>query len=246
MHTHKRLKTVHKVLLGIVLSMLLLIGSAYLYVSDYYRADGATENRTLHADLHITDTKDALIIGADHATTALIFYPGGKVDHRAYEPLMLLIAQQGMLCIVPKMPFNLAVFAIDAADRFIPLYPEIESWYVGGHSLGGSMAASYAAKKGAGLEGVILLASYSTADLFSSGLRVLSIYGSKDSVLSKESYQKYGGNLPSNVTSLVLQGANHAGFGAYGPQKGDGIADISAQEQQAAAAQAIAEFCLVH
>lgn len=234
----KRLKKVHAILLGFFLLILLLLGLFFLYVSDYYRAE---IDRTGHTDIQVLDTKDALIIGSGNAKTALIFYPGGKVDHRAYEPLMLQIAREGILCIVPRMPFHLAVFDIDAASRFIVAYPDIDHWYVGGHSLGGSMAASYAAKNSEQLEGLVLLASYSTVSL---SLPVVSVYGDKDTVLNKESYQKYRGNLPADFTELVLQGANHAGFGSYGHQKGDTFADLAPQEQQAAAAQAIAAFCL--
>ena len=106
------------------------------------------------------------------------------------------------------------------------------------------MAASFAAKHADQLKGLILLASYTTVDISSLPLSVVSITGSNDTVLSRESYEKYKTNLPKSYTELVLQGGNHAGFASYGVQKGDGIATLSAAEQQAAAAQAIAEFCL--
>ena len=106
------------------------------------------------------------------------------------------------------------------------------------------MAASFAAKHADQLEGLILLASYTTVDISSLPLSVVSITGSNDTVLSRESYEKYKTNLPKGYTELVLQGGIHAGFASYGVQKGDGIATLSAAEQQAAAAQAIAEFCL--
>jgi dienelactone hydrolase len=184
------------------------------------------------------------VVDPGNTDTALIFYPGGKVEYTAYEPLMIKMAQKGILCILPKMPFNLAVFDINAANKYIPGYPKIVHWYVGGHSLGGSMAASYASKNGDKVEGLILLASYSTADLSSDRMRVLSIYGSKDGVLNKKSYLDNKSNLPVDYTEILLQGGNHAGFGCYGPQHGDGKADITSEQQQTETALDVAEFCV--
>lgn len=240
----KKLKTVHKILLGILVVAILLVGAFLLYVSDYYHAEVDRKERAMFSDIRVLDTDDALIADPGNAKTALILYPGGKVDHRAYEMLARRIAQAGILCIVPKMPFNLAVFGINRAERYITAHPEIENWYVGGHSLGGSMAAGFAAKHVPMVDGLVLLASYAVDDISSLPLKVLSIAAGNDTVLSRESYEKYKKNLPEGVTELVIEGGNHAGFASYGAQKGDGIATLTAAEQQAAVAKAIAEFCL--
>lgn len=236
----KRRSKLLRLLLGIPILLLLLVGALFIYASDYYRADfevPATE-------LRIVDGKDALIVDPGGARTALIFYPGGKVEHRSYAPLMVRLAEQGILCIIPRMPANLAVFGINKADAYGALYPEIESWYIGGHSLGGSMAASYAAKHPQQLKGLVLLASYSTSDLSSLPVRVLSIRTRDDLVLDRKAYQKYEKNLPAGHSTIVIEGGNHAGFGSYGFQKGDGVATITASEQQELTAEAIAAFCL--
>ena len=240
----KKLKTVYVILLGVLVATILLGGAFLLYVSDYYKAEVNHQERAIFSDIRMLDANDALIADPGNAKTALILYPGGKVDHRAYEMLALRIADEGILCIVPKMPFNLAVFGINRAERYITAHPEIEHWYVGGHSLGGSMAAGFAAKQKPMVDGLVLLASYSVADISSLPLRVLSITASNDTVLSRESYEKYKTNLPKGFTELVLEGGNHAGFASYGAQKGDGIVTLTAAEQQAAVAEAIAEFCL--
>lgn len=88
----------------------------------------------------------------------------------------------------------------------------------------------------------MLLAAYSTADLASSGLRVLSIYGDQDGVLNLTSYQKYRKNLPADLVEIILAGGNHAGFGNYGPQQGDGSATMTPEQQQQKTAEAVAEF----
>lgn len=240
----KKLKTVYVILLGILVVAILLVGAFLLYVSDYYHAEVDRKERAMFSDIRVLDTDDALIADPGNAKNALILYPGGKVDHRAYEMLSLRIAQAGILCIVPKMPFNLAVFGINRAERYITAHPEIEHWYVGGHSLGGSMAAGFAAKHVPMVDGLVLLASYAVDDISSLPLKVLSITASNDTVLSRESYEKYKTNLPKGFTELVIEGGNHAGFASYGAQKGDGTATLTAAEQQAAVAEAIAEFCL--
>ena len=93
------------------------------------------------------------------------------------------------------------------------------------------MAASYVSKNTDKFEGLILLASYSTADLGDSGVKVASIYGSLDGVMNTEKYEEYKSNLPADLEESVIEGGNHAGFGMYGEQKNDGIAAIKSAEQ---------------
>jgi pimeloyl-ACP methyl ester carboxylesterase len=129
------------------------------------------------------------------------------------------------------MPGNLAVLDMNAADGIKEKHLEIESWYMSGHSLGGSMASSYIAENSKEFDGIILLASYSTADLSALGLDVLSIYGSNDGVLNMEKYEEYKPNLPEDFKEVVINGGCHAYFGAYGEQEGDKKATITREEQ---------------
>lgn len=214
------------------------IGGA-IYVSDYYRADETAQQALLSSKQVTVLPADEKIIFAPASAdpdAGFIFYPGGKVEHTAYAPLLHTLAQNGILCVLCEMPLRLAVLDMNAADG-IPeemqlQYPSIQKWYIGGHSLGGSMAASHAGGTTASpYSGLVLLASYSTADLAASGMNVLSLYGTCDQVLNAEKYQEYFDNLPAGTTEIVLKGANHAQFGSYGSQKGDGIAEISASEQ---------------
>ena len=172
----------------------------------------------------------------------MIFYPGGKVEYTAYEPLMKSLASKGILCVLVEMPFHLAVFDMNAADGIQNHFPQIENWYIGGHSLGGAMAASYIGENATEYEGLILLGAYSTADLTESSLEVLSVYGSEDKVLNKEKYDKNMINLPDDFEEIVLEGGCHAGFGMYGEQKGDGVPAITNEEQINMTADVIANF----
>ena len=144
---------------------------------------------------------------------------------------MQACAEKGILCVLVEMPFNLAIFDINAADGIQKQYPEIEDWYIGGHSLGGSMAAFYLTDHANDYEGLILLGSYSTVDLSAHDLAVLSIYGSEDTVMNREKYEENKSNLPSDFAEYVIDGGCHAYFGMYGPQDGDGIPAITNEEQ---------------
>ena len=215
-----------------ILTLAILVGACAVYLGDYYRADHEAIGAFLPQGTIGEEGPDGTIVfEPDGATTGLIFYPGGKVEHRAYIPLMQACAEQGILCVLVEMPFNLAVLDINAADGLQEQYPQIQDWYIGGHSLGGSMAAAYLKKNAEDYEGLILLGSYSTADLSQSGLEVLSIFGSEDQVMNREKYEENKANLPEGFTEVILAGGCHAYFGMYGPQDGDGTPTISNEDQ---------------
>jgi len=238
------IKKTGKILIIVIVIASLIFGAFYLYASDYYRAD----NDCISAFLPGIDVEERELDDGSYAyipedyTAGVVFYPGGKVEHAAYEPLMRALAERGILTVLIKMPFNLAVLDSGAAEGIADEFPSVKSWYIAGHSLGGSMAASYAAKNPDDFDGVILLASYSTADLSDSGLKVASVYGSLDEVMNREKYGKYRENLPDDTEETVIEGANHAGFGMYGEQQGDGEATITNAEQIEITADIIAEF----
>ena len=166
--------------------------------------------------------------------TGVIIYPGGHVDPRAYAPLAKEIARNGYLVILPPMPLNLAVFDMNVADEIMEANPEIETWFVGGHSLGGAMAAEYVAANPSKVDGLFLWASYSAESTDLSiipDLKVLSIYGTEDGGV--EEIRISDNRLPADTVWVEMEGANHAQFGWYGIQPGDGVATISREEEQA-------------
>ena len=237
MKKHKGLK------LGI-LAMLLLCGICWMYAADFYHADDvAVAAMSSAADVTVEQKGNPLAFIPENAETGLIFYPGGKVEYTAYAPLMRALADNGVLGVLVRMPLNLAVLDMNAADGIPEQYPQIRHWYIGGHSLGGSMAASHAAKNTSAYDGLVLLASYSTADLSTSGLSVISIYGSEDGVLNMEKYSEYRRNLPAAFEEHIIEGGCHAGFGSYGPQDGDGVPTITGEEQIAETVRLLTAFC---
>lgn len=234
-----------KIILSACLAVLIVVGCAgYAYVSDYYRADTAAlaAAAVQTEQVRTEQNENVLWFIPENPKAGLIFYPGGKVEYTAYAPLMQACAERGILCALVRMPCNLAVLSPNAADGLREQHPEVQSWYIGGHSLGGAMAANYAASNAGDYRGLILLAAYSTKDLTETPLRVLSVYGTEDGVMNRASYEKYKENLPQDTTEVILQGGCHAQFGSYGAQEGDGMPKISGAEQILQTAEAVSAF----
>lgn len=238
------MKRNRKIVACLLLAVVLLIGiGAGLYLSDGYRADGAALAAMTQSSETVRKYQDGnvLFFVPPEPMAGVIFYPGGKVQCEAYAPLMQACAEKGVLCALVRMPCNLAVLNPNAADGIQEKYPEVPSWYMAGHSLGGAMAASYVSKHTEEYDGLILLAAYSTADLGGTALRAVSVYGSEDGVMNRDKYAKCRANLPEGFEEHVIDGGCHAYFGSYGPQDGDGVPSISNQEQIARTAEIIVE-----
>jgi len=216
--------------------MILFIAAFFIYTSIYYKAEDVAVN-ALNQDIKSGRAKEEsqyiLLPSKTQTDTALIFYPGGKVEAAAYYPLLSKITDQGITCILVKMPFHLAVFNPAAADKIMKEIPDIKNWYIGGHSLGGAMASSYMASHPDSLNGLILLGAYPYGDIDTQ--KALVLYGTMDGVLSREKIKGAADVIP-------IEGGNHAGFGNYGSQKGDGVALISEEDQQEISTDAILKF----
>jgi len=234
-----------KILYGILAVFCICTVVIFIYLNDYYHTDTeAVAAFNKNYELSGNESDGIIAYVPENPLAAFVFYPGGKVEYTAYEALMLACAERGILCVLVEMPFNLAVFDIDAAAEIKDLFPEIESWYIGGHSLGGSMAAGYLADSSESYEGLVLLGSYSASDLSDTEIRTLSIYGSEDRIMNRDKYNESLQMLSDDFTEFVIEGANHAQFGMYGEQDGDGKATISNEEQIRISSELIADFIL--
>lgn len=217
----------------LILVLALCTGGFFWYVSDYYPAQNMALE-VLAQGTGITVEDNLTILSPSSPTdTAIVFYPGAKVEAEAYLPLLNQIRQQlGVTCILVHMPFRMAIFDADAAEKVISQFPEIQHWYIAGHSMGGAMASSFAAGHPDQVDGLILLGAYIYGDYPAAD--TLTVYGSLNQ--SVEDHIDYTQNV------VEIQGGNHAQFGNYGPQKGDLPATISAEEQQAQTVDAIEMF----
>ena len=242
MKQHRHMNRRHRLIAVVSILLILFVAAiCFGYLSDYYRADISAITAYLPQNAAWKEDLDGTIVFTpENAVNGLIFYPGGKVEYTAYLPLMHALSEQGILCVLVEMPFHLAVLDIHAADGIQKEYPQIEHWYIGGHSLGGAMASAYLESASDPFDGLVLLGAYSTSDLSDTELEVLSVYGSEDKVMNRDKYESNRSNLPDDFTEVIIDGGCHAGFGMYGAQDGDGVPSVSSEEQISQTADAIA------
>lgn len=226
----KKKKT--KLVIVAFIVLVLIIASGFWYVSDYYHSEAnIADYQNSNGKVSVTEIEQGLFLDGSGIDSAIIFYPGAKVEYTSYLPLFYKLAEEGIDCFIIKMPCNLAIFGQNIADKIIEKY-DYSRWYLSGHSLGGAMAASYASKHLDKLDGLVLLAAYPTKNLKKNDFSVLSIYGSEDGVLNLEKLEKGRDYMPKQYKEICIKGGNHANFGNYGEQNGDNSAAISHEEQQ--------------
>ncbi len=227
----KKIKVAIVVVVSVIL-LLLVVGSIYLFAGEYMAGQRAQDILNNADNLQIED--NVFVLSPPQNTdTAFIFYPGAKVEATAYLPLLQKITQElGIMSILVEMPLNYAIFNPDAADEIINDLPNTEHFYIGGHSLGSSMASTYAEQKSDTIDGLIVLGGYVYGDYPPE--KSLTVYGTFNSEL--EQFIDYDENI------VVIEGGNHAQFGDYGPQDGDPPATISAEEQEDITVAAIKDF----
>lgn len=226
-------KKILKVLLLSLAIIVVILGSAfYIWTRDYYHADETVTAVIANDDTIKTVGNLTILTPSSESDTGIIFYPGGKVEAIAYLPILEKLKDEGYTCVLVEMPFNLAFFNKDGADKVYNELPNIKNWYIAGHSLGGAMASNYASNNQDKVDGLILLGAYIYGD-----------YPSKDALTI---YGTFNSNLEENISYtdniVIIEGGNHAQFGNYGRQKGDPDATISTEEQQDIAVKAIVEF----
>lgn len=268
-------KRILTVLLPAVAGLVFVVGIAFfVYVAIYYHPEKAAAEALVSDAAVLVEKRDyGWFFDGPSSENLLVFYPGAKVDETAYAPFLHRLAARGMDAYLVRMPFHLAVFGVGRAAAILedPAFAGYTQRYAGGHSLGGTMAASFAVSyvsdrseeipqaedsevvrdpnasvnvattEKPGLDGVILFAAYPTKKLDDS-LSELCIYGSEDRVLNRQALQKGREYAPAAFTEYVIKGGNHAGFGNYGFQKGDGEASISAEDQQKETVRAVMDF----
>jgi len=169
----------------------------------------------------------------DTPEAGLVIYPGARVKAQSYAPVARALAEQGTLAVIVPMPLNLAILGSGRAVQAIEAFPQVTRWAVGGHSLGGAMAASVARKRPDLIDGLVLWAAYpgSADNLSSSTMPIVSIYGTRDGLTTPDKIEASRSLLPASARFVAIAGGNHAQFGWYGSQWGDGPADIGREEQ---------------
>ena len=174
----------------------------------------------------VSESSTSLVLqpaGAESSATGLVFYPGAKVEADAYAARLAgLVTDQRMTVVIVKPWLHLALFDRRDLNMFTAELPEVGTWIVGGHSMGGVRACQVATEADA----LLLLGSYCANDLADSDPPVLSLAGSEDGLSTPEKVAGARDLLPETATMIEIDGACHASFGDYGPQDGDGTATI--------------------
>lgn len=230
-----KLKTIHKLLLGVFIIVFVLGIASYIYVSDYYRASDYVDTIIEEQSERVTIIDNLTVVTSaveQDEKIGLIFYPGGKVEAEAYMPLLLRLSERAITTVLVEMPVNLAVFDINAASDVISQNLDVDKWYLAGHSLGGAMASQFVEENYDLFEGLILLGAYPINE---APIDTLAIYGTYDIMLDLEKTAK------ADEVFEIIDG-NHANFGDYGFQEGDGEALISREDQQMQAVDRIESF----
>lgn len=236
---HKTRKWRFKILVPLFAFVDATVIAFLLWSSVYYTADISAESAMLSDDIvKVEKIETGWLFDGPSDETALIFFPGAKVDEKAYSPMLRKIAEEDMDVYLVKMPLHLAFFGINKAGEIID-NSDYEQYYMAGHSLGGAMAADYAAEHESDIDGIILFGAYPTKV---TNLDTLLIYGSEDGVLNRKRVENASSLVSGRLRELVIDGGNHAQFGNYGEQSGDGKAGISVQDQQAQAVEAVRKF----
>lgn len=193
------------ILISIAAGLLVICAAFFVYVGIHYSADDeALAVWAESGSVRVTEIDGAYMIDGEGIDTALVFYPGAKVDSEAYLPLMKKLAENGVDCFLLKPPMRMAIFDMNAAERIIEKY-DYQTWLLSGHSMGGVAASGCAANNSDAVDGVVLLASYPNVAL-PDDISLLSIYGSEDMVLDRDAYEKAKSNCPTNTDEVVIDG----------------------------------------
>ncbi|MFS0785259.1 alpha/beta family hydrolase [Shouchella sp. 1P09AA] len=223
-------KWMKRILLLLSSIILLLIIAFFIWTQfTYDRMDA--QGIQLLEPLPVED--EWLIYTAEDAEIGIVLYPGAKVEPDAYAYVAQELSKQGITVAVPSVTLNLSILDRSKANEIMDRDPDLD-WYISGHSMGGAAAAMYADEHLDKISGLILLGAYAASNdnLYQSSLPVLSLSGSEDGLSTPEKIEDTRENLPPTTDYVEIEGGNHAYFGVYGEQSGDGEADITVAEQQ--------------
>ncbi|MDO4806924.1 MAG: alpha/beta hydrolase [Coriobacteriales bacterium] len=223
------------------LGVAVALAAAGTYLATYHRADPLALG-VLDSDerVEVRAIDAGILFDGAGESTALVFFPGARVQTEAYAPLMRRIAEGGVDCVLVDPPARIAVLGVGQGARALDELG-YEHWIAGGHSLGGVAACGLADDAGEVVDGIVLLASYPTSEV-GRDVALLSIYGSEDTVLEADRYEDGKAFWPADSREVVIEGGNHSGYGNYGIQGDDGTATISAEEQQDQTARAVIDL----
>lgn len=218
--------------ISIIVVVILALCSFFLWTQVTYK--GTETLSAMLDDVPIEENGTYFFETKMESNTGIIIYPGAKVEPEAYFYLGQELSNEGFTVAIPSMPLNLAIINTNKATEIIENRPNIDQWYISGHSLGGVAAASYAYEHQEKIRGLLLLASFPSgnSDFSETNFPILSIYGEHDGLTTYEKIEESADLLSKEAIIHEIKGGNHAQFGVYGAQNGDNPAEISVEQQQ--------------
>ena len=248
---HTKRKTIRRIILIVIAAVLVLsaviVGMCLFNERQAVQTVAAYQSTYCNTLISIVDDGGVEILPQNaYADIGIVFYVGAQITPDAYIPLLARIAEQGYSCFIPNLTFNMAALEPKAADDIISAHPEIKSWILAGHSMGGLTASGYADDHRETVDGLILVAAYTNRDMSEADLPMLAVFGDTDGVMNKGLYDKRLSWNPSDFEEHIIPGANHAQYGDYGKQPRDNEARISAEEQQSQTAEIILNWLNRH
>ena len=233
--------------IGVGTGLATLLGGGFIaWALDAYRADPLAQARALNDSRVVISERDGFIVirpSAAPSAIGLLFYPGLRIEPKAYLSKLVALSSKARVNIVIGRPrLNIAAFSIGQADDMRKELTGIERWYVGGHSLGGAVACYYASNHRDNLQGVVLLGTYCGSDISKSRLRVLAIVAGRDGIMPPETIEQHRVELPADTQIVWIAGMAHGQFGNYGPQSGDSRPSIDDGQVREALSEAARAF----
>ncbi len=231
------------VLAGLATLGLVLVAALAWWLTPFEATERALTSMESDGSVRVVASTSAITMTPTGTRTGigLIFQPGARIDARAYAHILRPIAEAGHHVVIVKQPLGVAFLATGFAPDWAADHPEIGSWVVAGHSLGGVVAADNAADTDS-INDLVLWASLPASNLSDRGFAALSVYGSDDGLTSTDEIRASVDDLPPTTTFVAVGGAVHSHFGDYGPQPGDGEPGITREEAQLLIVRATLEF----
>ncbi|EWS99875.1 hypothetical protein N865_20100 [Intrasporangium oryzae NRRL B-24470] len=218
----------------VALATVVVLGALF-WLRPFAASDDAVAAMAGGDGVRVTDSATRIEIAptSGEPRTGLVFQPGARVDPRAYVRMLSGVSRAGTLVVIVKQPYQIGFLAIGAPGGIIAAHPEVKAWSVGGHSLGGVAASSYAADHPTQVHGILFWASYPLGSLADrTDLHVASVSGTKDGLATPADIAASKPNLPPTSVFTPVEGAVHAFFGDYGEQPGDGTPTVTRADAQ--------------
>lgn len=234
------------IVLAAVLVLLACLTVFKIYIDNEYKPKHKTEEYFEQALFDTEETDNMLVVRNESqvgikTNIGLIFYSGEKINAKCYLPLMVSLSNDGFDCFLPIALGNIPILNLDGADSIIRKY-KCTSWYIVAHSGACDVAAKYLKGHSDKIKGIIMLGGYSETDISDTGADILSVYGSRDTVMDMDKYEKCKENLPEKAVETVIKGGNHTAFADCNTVKGDTEASFPPEEQIVQTSRIIREY----